>query len=295
MDLKTELKTLQQIQFNYDIARYWQIVIKQELNECNHFLNPNECKTFKNAYKRFILSDSKGFLYRQDRYAQAVQFLIDPHVENINILDAGCGTGSESILCGIFGANVTGIDLSDIRVAIANKRLDFYNRQLDRNLAVNFYAQSIFDFPNKLFDIIWVKQAISHIEPADKFLKLCYDHLKQKGKLIINDGNAFNPYALLQAKKDQNIKGGTYTIKKDPRTGKNVSYAQERLFSISSIKKLMKSVGFNIEKSITYTFIPPVYLIFNGKPIAFYVDRIVARICIIQHFGVGYVAVAVKN
>jgi len=58
-------------------------------------------------------------LLKKRDYANYIKYLyidrVIPLVKNIRkdikILDAGCGLGTESLLCGILGANVTGIDI----------------------------------------------------------------------------------------------------------------------------------------------------------------------------------------
>ena len=140
-----------------------------------------------------------------------------------------------------------------------------------------------------------MQQAISHIEPADEFIKLCHHYLEPKGKLIISDNNALNPYAYFQARKEQRKKGGTYTTKQDPETGQEVPYAQERLFSVPSISKLLKVNGFHIEKLAISGFCPYLPLFYREKPLAHYVDRVISKVPLVKLFGDQYVVRGVKT
>jgi len=181
------------------------------------------------------------------------------------------------------------------RLAVAEKRLIFYQEQIGERIDVSFRAQSVFDFPDDLFDVVWVQQAISHIEPADAFIKLCYQHLRSKGKLIIADNNALNPYAYFRAKKEQCKKGGIYTTKQDPKTGKEVPYARERLFSAPSIARMLKVNGFHIEELAIGGFCPYFPLFYKEKPLAYYLDRMIGKVPLLSLFGVTYVVTAIKT
>lgn len=293
--LKEKIKALEKLPTPYQKASQFWDVVKRELEIYHRFLDPEESGQFRKYYNAMVNADHRHLLYHRDRNAQVQQYLIGSLAPGIKVLDAGCGTGSESILCGILGASITGIDLSMERLAVAEKRLIFYQEQIGKPVDVSFRAQSIFDFPDDLFHVIWVQQAISHIEPADAFIKLCYQHLGPKGKLIIADDNALNPYAYFEAKKEQCKKGGTYTTKQDPKTGKEVPYAQERLFSAPSITRMLKVNGFHIEKLAITGFCPYLPPFYKEKPLAHYVDRIVGKVPLVNLFGATYVVKGVKT
>jgi 2-polyprenyl-3-methyl-5-hydroxy-6-metoxy-1,4-benzoquinol methylase len=293
--LKEKIEVLKKVPTPYQKASCFWDIVKHELEICQQFLDPEESEQFRKYYNAMVNADHRHLLYHRDRSAQVQQYLIGSLAPGIKVLDAGCGTGSESILCGILGASITGIDLSTERLAVAEKRLIFYQEQTGKRIDVSFRAQSIFDFPDDLCHVIWVQQAISHIEPADAFIKLCYQHLGPKGKLLITDDNALNPYAYFEAKKEQCKKGGTYTTKQDPKTGTEVPYAQERLFSTPSITRMLKLNGFHIEELVIGGFCPYFPLFYKEKPLAHYVDRMIGKVPLVNLFGAGYVVTAVKT
>lgn len=293
--MKEKLEAFQELPNSYQKASCFLDMLKHELEICHQFLDAEESRYFRRYYGSILNDEPQRLLYYQDRYAQGVQYLVGSLTPNTKVLDAGCGTGSESILSGILGASVTGVDLSKERLAVAEKRLFFYQGQIGKSINVHFYAQSLFDLPDDLFNVIWVQQAISHIEPADAFIKLCHQHLEPKGKLIICDSNALNPYAYFLAKKEQLEKGGPYATKQDPKTGQEVAYAQERLFSAPSISKMLKVNGSHIVKLAMYGFCPYLSLAYREKPLAHYVDRLVGKIPLISLFGARYVVIAEKT
>ena len=113
-------------------------------------------------------------LLKKSAYSNYIKyFYIDrviPLVKNIRkdikILDAGCGLGTESLLCGILGANVTGIDISKERLNVAKNRINFYENKFQTKINVQFHYENILSHANK-YDIIWVNEAISHINPIN--------------------------------------------------------------------------------------------------------------------------------
>lgn len=270
--LREKIKALEELPTPYQKVSYFWDVVERELEICHQFLCPEESAQLRRYYHAMVNASYRHLLHHRDRMAQVQQYLIGSLEPGIKVLDAGCGTGSEAILCGILGASVTGVDLSMERLAVAGKRLIFYQEQIGEPVDVSFHAQSIFEFPDDWFDVIWVQQAISHIEPADAFIKLCYQHLGPKGRLIIADSNALNPYAYFKAKKEQCKKKVTYTTKQDPKTGKEVPYAQERLFLATSITSILKANGFTIEKLAINGFCPYFPLFYREKPLAHYVE-----------------------
>lgn len=67
-----------------------------------------------NMLKKYYSNIRRGehyFKFAQHHYSEKVIHLIKNVSKGRKILDAGCGVGSESILCGILGGSVVGVDL----------------------------------------------------------------------------------------------------------------------------------------------------------------------------------------
>jgi len=291
-NMKAKLEKLLYVDDAYQQASLFLSIIREELEICDSFLRPQESKEFRQYYHYLENTGGRHLSYWQNQYAPKVQYLVGSSKPGSKVLDAGCGLGTEAILSGILGAEVSGIDLSIERLTIADKRAKFYQQQLGRLLTVNFSAQSIFNVVDN-FDVIWSQQSISHIEPAAEFIGFCQQRLEQGGKLIITDSNALNPVVCLAAKREQRKRGGVYTTKVDPQTGKAVPYAQERLFSVRSIRKLIEIYDFHIEKLITYGFSPYLPFSFRGKDVAYYTNWL-DKVPVLKLLAAGYVVVATK-
>jgi len=164
-----ELEPLFTLDRPYEKAGYFYKLVFREMSLCNSFLTDEEATKFTSYY---------GDLHRKNdilrnhfslRHAQRVEHLVNVASEGKKILDAGCGFGSESILCGILGAQIMGVDLMELWLNTAKKRLRFYEGLLGRKISTEFRVQSVFDIKDS-YDVIWSLESISHIDPARNLL-----------------------------------------------------------------------------------------------------------------------------
>ena len=101
-------------------------------------------------------------------------------LENIDILDIGCGGGLLSEPMSKLGANVTGIDASEKNINVAN----FHAKK--NKLKINYICAS----PEKLilkkkFDIILNMEIVEHVEDVEIFINQCSKFLKKNGLMFI--------------------------------------------------------------------------------------------------------------
>ncbi|MDP2924111.1 MAG: class I SAM-dependent methyltransferase [Candidatus Omnitrophota bacterium] len=195
-----------------------------------------------NFWDRFnMLRMFKG--YSIERFNYSVRTIME-NKRHLKILDAGCGLGTNSILFALLGADVWGIDIKKQRIDLAKERVKYYEREYDVRLDINFLAQNIFDLKGS-FDVIFVNEAISHIHPAEEFLKLSYRLLKNNGEIIIADANGLNPFVQLHYFKKRGSK--LYDTIIDSATGKIIPIANERIFNLYQIKKRLQNAKFSIK------------------------------------------------
>ena len=101
-------------------------------------------------------------------------------MNNIKILDIGCGGG---LLCeplSRLGAKVVGIDASEKNIKIAKT----HARQ--NNLKINYYCASPEDFNHKeKFDVILNMEIVEHVQDINFFLKESSKFLKKNGIMFI--------------------------------------------------------------------------------------------------------------
>jgi len=209
-------------------------------------------------YYRNIINNPQKYYFHSFGWSKRIEYLVK-NIKNKNaaILDAGCGLGTESIYFASLGMNVLSIDLNRSFINLAKKRKDYYEKKLNKDLAINFCATNIFDIEEKKFEIIWLSEAISHIYPPESFLEKAYSLLETGGHIFISDTNSLNPiiqvYTAKQTKRifRKNVK------KKHPITGKMIEEASENLLNPLKISSLLKNIGYSNINYEYSRFLPP--------------------------------------
>jgi len=241
-------------------------------------------------------------------YADRLKPLVDIIKEcggGLKILDAGCGCGSESLMMGLMNNAVVGIDLIPLRAAYASSRIDYFNSCVGNDkIDVHFFAKNILEYlpVENTFDIIWLMESISHIHPAEKFFKKAYDSLKGNGRLIIAESNSLNPVSWYRSYK---IRGAAswYVSKKFKYVDveEHDEVAEERMFTVFDLKKLLIAAGFCIEKVHMSGFIGsnifPKAFINNIAVSGFMqkVQKVIQKMPVLKYAGANYTIVACRK
>jgi 2-polyprenyl-3-methyl-5-hydroxy-6-metoxy-1,4-benzoquinol methylase len=177
--------------------------------------------------------------------------------KRLRLLDAGCGVGNESILFAMLGAEVVGIDLKPKRIETARRRVQWFQREFNLLLQVDFRLQNILDLiGTECYDLVWVAQAISHIDPVDDFLRVVARCLTSEGSLVISDYNPSNPYVYLKFLLRVGSQRHTQVL--DPSSGAKVPYAVERQFPLRELERLLEGQGLTVTEYVPLGFIPGV-------------------------------------
>jgi len=101
-------------------------------------------------------------------------------LENIRILDIGCGGGLLSEPMSRLGAKVVGIDASDKNINVAKLHAK------KNNLKIEYLCTSPEKFKTeKKFDVILNMEIVEHVNDVDFFLKSCSKLLKKNGIMFI--------------------------------------------------------------------------------------------------------------
>jgi 2-polyprenyl-3-methyl-5-hydroxy-6-metoxy-1,4-benzoquinol methylase len=109
-------------------------------------------------------------------------FALAGDVRGKKILEVGCGDGTESLQLAYCGADVTGIDISDVSIDVAQKRADIHG------LAVKFRVENLIEIENlgtECFDIVWCNLILHHlVDSLDAVMKKLFLALKPGGMFI---------------------------------------------------------------------------------------------------------------
>lgn len=122
----------------------------------------------------------------------AVRWIADRQKQNHGVtprvLDAGCGYGTFALLFARLGADVTAVDIRPDRLDVARWR-SACMRSIAHACPVSFQRMDVAHAIDGTFDLVWVYNAISHIDPAESFLEQVREHLRPGGVLVIGDAN----------------------------------------------------------------------------------------------------------
>ena len=101
-------------------------------------------------------------------------------LNNVKILDIGCGGGLLSEPMCKLGAQVYGIDASERNINVAKSHAK------KNNLDINYKCTSPENFETRTqFDVILNMEIVEHVEDVDFFLKSCSKLLKKDGIMFV--------------------------------------------------------------------------------------------------------------
>ena len=101
-------------------------------------------------------------------------------LDNVKILDIGCGGGLLSEPMCRLGAKVFGIDASEKNITIAKLHAK------KNNLNINYECASPENFKSETkFDVILNMEIVEHVEDVDLFLESCSKLLRKKGIMFV--------------------------------------------------------------------------------------------------------------
>jgi SAM-dependent methyltransferase len=218
--------------------------------------------------------------------------------EKIKVIDAGCGHAYESILFAALGAEVTGIDLRHDGFQVALDNVKTY-RSTFPSLKIELVNRDIFAAMQELeADVIFVRQAFSHIHPAEKFIELAYQRLKKHGILVINDSNWINPLEMMEVTAEHwrhgKLRWFVTDKYKDPVTNVVVPYAVERMMTPMAVKKMLCASGFTAE-GLDITGYLPVSIASKVPGIALGLESIIKKLPLISRLGAEYTITGLKK
>jgi 2-polyprenyl-6-hydroxyphenyl methylase/3-demethylubiquinone-9 3-methyltransferase len=107
------------------------------------------------------------------------------NLEDLTILDVGCGAGILSRPLAKLGAKITGLDQSYEAIELAKEDQKLYSAQ-NATLDILYQNTELSEFESVPFDVIVASEVIEHVENKLDFLKHCYRLLKPKGILILS-------------------------------------------------------------------------------------------------------------
>ena len=152
--------------------------------------------------------------------------------KNQKVLEVGCGEGILSIALAKSGNRVTGTDISDTCILLANKN------KLRFRTEVDFLRMSAtrLDFPPNTFDWVVSTDLLEHLHPDDAL-----NHLFEAARILKNKGK----YLLITPNASVGLHAGSLHLKE---------------YTLKELKELFARAGF-VAKAPLFHFVNPLNLV----------------------------------
>ncbi len=158
------------------------------------------------------------------------------------VLDAGSGFGTFAMLYAALGADVTAVDLRPDRLSAAERRLAFYRESVGEPLAMRNLRADLTREWDSDYDLVWVYNALSHIDPLEPFLERVRAHLRNGGVLVVGDINGGHPRHLERLDALRREVHQEYVAP----DGQRHCYAVERTFSPREARAALEGSGLRV-------------------------------------------------
>ncbi len=170
-----------------------------EIRKQKEIEHANKLKTLlKDAEDREkVASNKKFYAIARSSHKYVNDWLVQRIGGDKKFLDYCCGTGEFSFFLAQNGANVIGIDISDVSIKLAKESAD----QMSLKNKPNFLVMDgeNLDFEDNTFDAIICSGVLHHLDIGRAYSELARV-LKQEGAIICNEPLSYNPLFQLYRK-----------------------------------------------------------------------------------------------
>lgn len=195
-------------------------------------------------YKKWSSLDKETF---KKRYRRKINAIVSEDIIDKKCLDCGCGVGTETVLLGLKGANVSGIDVNKNRLKEAQRRLRYYTKIFNFKRVPEVKHQSFFDVEDR-YEYVFFNESFHHIEPRERFFDKLDEITKPSATIVFLETNGLNPYI----RTFYLVKTGLNRV--ELRHG--TQYGIENIVTPNYLKNYMTINGFNCLKTDYHNIIP---------------------------------------
>ena len=175
-------------------------------------------------------------------------------LKNKNVIDVACGGGLLVEALHNFGANVTGIDISD--VAINTAKIHAKKTDCDVTYIIG-EAEELLPEKKAAIDVVTSLEAIEHVPDPQQLVKTCSDLCKPGGTIVFSTINR-NPKSFLFA-----IIGAEYILNLLPKG----THEFKKFIKPSELSNMMRNSNLEIKEIIGMSYNPLTKKYWLGKDV----------------------------
>ncbi len=166
------------------------LFLPQKMKELNKLLEPILKETWLKKKWEIAQKNARNSL----KYANDIQMLLNiiNLTEGIRILDVGCGLGIEIIEFANLGANCVGLEAEKTYAKV----ITAIGKKFKIKVRGDFGNGCDLPYENETFDVVISKSYFEHVKDFNLAIREQTRVLKRNGKLVVIDGNLFNPVDL---------------------------------------------------------------------------------------------------
>ncbi len=229
--------------------RFVRWTIEQEYGPVQERLPAGEREAFADYYRRLPRSGDEAAIRRylrgfwRSEAGWTARWIVARAAaigERPRVMDAGSGFGTYAMLYAAVGAVVVGADLRPDRLDAAERRLAFHREVAHEELPVSYVRADLTREWDGDYDLVWVYNALSHIDPLEAFLAQTRMHLRRGGVLVVGDINGAHPEHIARLNR---LRGDAVHQEYVAPDGERHQYAVERPFAPAEVRGIFEKNG----------------------------------------------------
>ena len=164
-------------------------------------------------------------------------------VKGLKVLDVGCGGGLICEALAAFGAEVTGIDMGEAPLAVANLHLLESGHKVEY---LKITAEELASQRAGIYDVVTCLEMLEHVPDPSSVIAACSTLVKPEGDVYFSTINR-NPKAWLMA-----IVGAEYVLNLLPRG----THEYDKLIKPSELSGYARSAGLQMQRMVGLHYNP---------------------------------------
>lgn len=209
----------------------------------NNNVDPNEIKKFEDLASRWWDPESEFQPLHAINPLRTEYINLHSPVKGLKVLDVGCGGGLISEAMSAFGAQVTGIDMGEAPLSVAELHLLESGEQVEY---IKITAEELAEQRPEQYDIVTCLEMLEHVPDPSLVIEACAKMVKPGGDVYFSTINR-NAKAWLMA-----IVGAEYVLNMLPKG----THEYNKLIKPSELSEYARHSGLQLQRMIGLHFNP---------------------------------------